>query len=172
MVQMEEWRKIDGYPNYSVSNLGNVRNDKTGKALKRVLQNRGYYQIGLYTKGTGAQPAMMKVSRVVAQAFIPNPLDHPIVDHIDRDKANDSVSNLRWCTSQQNNRNRTKSTGTSSRFKGVRWDAANKRWKVTTKINYRNIHIGVFEDETEAASAYNEYVRSHGLDEFFVLNVI
>ena len=170
MVQMEEWRKIDGYPNYSVSNLGNVRNDKTGKALKCLLQKTGYHYIGLYTKGTGAQPDMMRFSRVVAKAFIPNPLNHPIVDHIDRDKTNDAASNLRWCTLQQNNRNKSKQHGKSSQYIGVCWISESKNWKANIKINYKSLHLGMFENERDAAVAYNQYILAHNLEEFCVLN--
>lgn len=96
-----EWRKIDGKPNYSVSNNGDVRNDRknggSGRVLKPHFGTSGYYQIML-----GRKTSPLYVHRLVAIAFLPNPDNLPEVDHINGDKTDNRVSNLRWVTRATN----------------------------------------------------------------------
>lgn len=92
-----EWRKISSRPNYSVSERGDVRNDKTGRILKPYLGTAGYYQVML-----GRKTSPLYVHRIVAGAFIPNESNLPQVDHIDGDKTNNCVENLRWVTVSEN----------------------------------------------------------------------
>ena len=70
-------------------------------------------------------------------------------DHIDHDGINNQRANLRICTNAQNSANRRKRSGSSSRFKGVSWHAREMKWIVT-------IRVGQFDDENEAAKAYND----------------
>ena len=95
---MEIWKHINGYDNYSVSNKGRVRNDKTGNILTNVLRQPGYYQITLYNP----KRTLHYVHRLVADAFIPNPNNYPCVNHIDECKTNNDISNLEWCNFQHN----------------------------------------------------------------------
>ena len=96
----EIYKPIDGY-DYEVSNVGLVRNVKTGRILKQFLVN-GYLRVGLSKDGVEKK---FLVHRLVAQAFIPNPKNKPQIDHIDGNKQNNRVDNLRWVTSKENNNN-------------------------------------------------------------------
>jgi len=79
----------------------------------------------------------------------------PEVDHEDHDGLNCQRLNLRVCNRTQNNGNTRKSSGTSQ-FKGVYWHKGNKRWAAAIKKECRNIHLGSFIDEVEAAKAYDK----------------
>ena len=96
---VREWRKLVDYPNYSVSNYGEVRNDTTGKILKRGEDCDGYFQHTLCANGARYT---RKVHRLVALAFIPNTENKPMINHKDGNKQNNYVGNLEWCTNQEN----------------------------------------------------------------------
>ena len=91
------------------------------------------------------------------------------VDHINGDKLDNRLCNLRLCTSQQNKYNRKSSWG-SSKFKGVTFNKRAKKWAANIKDN-KYMFLGYFEKEEEAALAYNrEAARLHG--EFALLNEV
>jgi len=98
---MEIWKPIEGYEKYSISSLGRIERDN--KILKISVCDKGYRFVRIYNDGI---PKKIKVARLVAIAFIPNPDNKPQVDHIDRDRSNDIVSNLRWATQSENNLNK------------------------------------------------------------------
>lgn len=96
------WKKISDYP-YSVSDTGLVRNDRTGRILRRQINPHGYYIIRLSVE---CKPTTFLVHRLVANAFIPNPNDYPEVNHIDGNTLNASADNLEWCSRSMNMRHR------------------------------------------------------------------
>jgi hypothetical protein len=96
---MEDWKTIADFPNYDVSSLGNIRNNKTGKTMKICVKS-GYYNISLVTD---KNKQTFKVHRLVALAFIENPENKQEVNHKDKNKLNNHVSNLEWMTRRENN---------------------------------------------------------------------
>lgn len=101
---MEEiWKTIEDYPNYMVSNMGRVKNLRgKGKILKIKKEKNGYIRINLYKKGVNKH---FSVHRLVAQAFIPNPENKPQIDHINTNRTDNRVENLRWVTRIENMNN-------------------------------------------------------------------
>lgn len=101
----ELWKDVQGYEGlYKVSNLGNVYSCKRNKLLKKYFPDlglgaTGYNLVGLYKDG---KQKMFVVHRLVAQAFIDNPLNLPVVNHKDGNKRNNTVENLEWCTQKEN----------------------------------------------------------------------
>ena len=87
--------------------------------------------------------------------FIMNPLDWELVDHCDRNTLDNRKSNLRLCNKKENAFNSKKRSGVTSKFKGVSWDKARRRWKAVTAVKGRQIFLGRFNTEREAAQAYN-----------------
>jgi hypothetical protein len=113
----EEWRPVVGFEDrYQISNLGNLKsndylihyiNGKTELRRGRIRKANivSGYRYFLLVRKTGEKRVSMKAARMVAMAFIPNPENKPCVDHIDTNRLNDSVENLRWVTHSENNLN-------------------------------------------------------------------
>lgn len=103
-IRMEEWRDLPGTRNrYQVSNLGRVKSlsyNKTG--VEQVLSQN---LVGGYCKST-VDNKRQAVHRLVALAFIPNPLGLPEIDHINRNRQDNRIENLRWASKSLNAVNR------------------------------------------------------------------
>ena len=101
----EIWKDITGYEGlYQVSNTGKVKSlnyRRTGKEkiMKAYPNGKGYLKVFLCKNG---KQKNCRINRLVALAFIPNPDNLPEVNHIDKDKTNNKVENLEWCTTQYN----------------------------------------------------------------------
>jgi len=91
------------------------------------------------------------------------------VDHQDGNTLNNRRSNLRPATQSQNLRNRKKQIKTTSRFKGVYWHKAERKWMARIMVNKKRLFLGQFSDEVQAALAYDEAARKH-FGEFAKLN--
>lgn len=98
------WKGIKDFPNYEVSNKGQVRNIKTGRILKPYVNlggGKGYYKVRLTSAPNESKQFF--VHRLVAEAFIPKEKEeYTDVNHIDEDRLNNSVDNLEWCTRSYN----------------------------------------------------------------------
>ena len=149
----EEWRSVNGYANYQVSNIGRVRNVETEKILKQTMTKLGYCQIGLYREGLRK---FLYIHRMVAHAFIKNPDNRPCVDHMNHDTSNNTILNLRWVSMSENSMNKTKRQNTSSRFKGVMFCKRDNNWRVRIMLDGKMKSLGSFADEKHAAARYNE----------------
>ena len=106
MNDIEIWREIDGFPFYEVSNHGRVRSYKYRKKdepwpliLHPATDKDGHLRLILSRKG---HKKNFYVHRLVATAFIPNPLKLPVVNHKDENPSNNRADNLEWCTVQEN----------------------------------------------------------------------
>lgn len=99
---LETYIEIENYPEYEVSNFGNVRRKSTLKILKVDKSKRKateYHRVTLCKDGNTKR---FLVHRLVATHFIPNPSNLPEVNHIDNNGANNHVDNLEWVTKSEN----------------------------------------------------------------------
>ena len=107
MLLIEYWRKLkypklpDKYNHYLISSEGKLKNIKTNYILKPNILKSGYYSIRI-SLGNRNQKIHIILHKAVAYTFIPNNEGLTEVNHIDGNKLNNSVSNLEWCTSHQN----------------------------------------------------------------------
>ena len=95
---MENWKIIEAFPTYSVSDQGRVKNNKTGRILRQSKDSGGYAFVCLFN---GAKYTKT-VHRLVAQAFIPNQDKLRDTNHLNGVKTDNRVENLEWCTHQSN----------------------------------------------------------------------
>ena len=94
-------KDVKGYEGlYQISDSGVVISSKTGKELKPWKNNKGYQCIDLTKDG---ERKHVLLHRLVAENFVPNPNNHPIVLHLDNNKLNVSPENLQWGTYSENN---------------------------------------------------------------------
>lgn len=97
---MEQWKSVVGYEGfYEVSNKGMLRNAKG--ILKKFHVDHGYCYVHLHREGKHKKCLM---HRLVAMAFIANPLNKRCVNHLDSNRQNNHVENLEWCTHSENNK--------------------------------------------------------------------
>lgn len=95
-----KWEYIEELNNlYLVSDTGIIKKSKTRKILKTKLNEKGYEIVVIMIKG---KKHILRVHRLVAKAFIPNPNNLPQVNHIDGNKLNNCVNNLEWVTNEEN----------------------------------------------------------------------
>ena len=158
----EMWKSIRGYEGlYEVSNLGRVRSLKRattrGVVLKQTVKH-GYMQVCLSKDGT---PSTKRVHRLVAEAFIANPMDKPVVNHINGDKTNNAVSNLEWATNSENELHSFRVLGKkpNSPWKG-------KPRKFARKLSYADA-IAIIDSKRPSRELAAEY----GVSKTTILNI-
>ncbi len=136
--------------------------DKISKFRWSVQKKNGH------VKGYVGKQVWQNLSR-----FILNIKDPKVqVDHIDHNKLNNQKYNLRPCTNAQNSRNRRKTEKSfTSLYKGVSWEKRVNKWRCTLTFNYKQLYIGRFLNEKEAALAYNEKAKEF-FGEFAYLNEV
>lgn len=156
---MALWYKVPNYP-LEITREGQVRNLK-GRVLRVHVDTKGYIQVS-YVKQKGCYTTV-KLHKILALTFIPNPSNKSQINHIDGDKKNYRLENLEWMTQSENQTHayRILHNGgvkplhgrRSGKFKGCR--KVGSKWVSRIVANHKIIHIGTFNTEAEAAIAYN-----------------
>lgn len=166
----EIWKDIKGFEGkYQISNCGRVKSLKrSGRKLEKILiltlGKRGYWTIGLYNK---QKVKRRPIHRLIAETFIPNPLNKREVNHKDSDKLNNKIENLEWVTPSENSKHAVKSLG-SKKFFHVRGAYKimykNKiKWDAQIRIDGRTNRLGTFHKKKDAILAYQKaYIKNYG----------
>lgn len=151
-----------------VSNLiykdGNLlRRDKRGNIVPcNAVNSQGYKQLRVGDKCY----LQHRVVWFMHHGYWPE-----VIDHIDKNKLNNRIENLRECTQRQNSLNQSGSRRSTSKYKGVSWDKVNKKWLAQIMVHRRGKKLGRFVDELDAARAYNNAALQY-FGEFAQLNEV
>ena len=138
---------------YVVYSDGKVWSNKYKKYLTPFINNKGYT---FFTFCVNGVPFKKLLHRIVAESFIPNPDNLPEVNHIDRDKSNNSINNLEWITKRDNHLHIFK-----SKYPGSCFNKAMNKWQSTIRINGKKKFLGYFDTQEEASNAYILYRITH-----------
>ena len=124
---------IEGFDNYLIYPDGKVFSIKSNIFLNPIETKLGYLQVGLYKN---CKRKFKLVHRLVGEAFIPNPENKPQIDHINRDKTNNNLENLRWSTISENQQNtELRITNNSTGIKNIHYEKKNDRYRFDKVIN-------------------------------------
>lgn len=138
----EEWKEVLNNPNYEVSSFGNVRSKARGNV--KIDKKRYSYACIYY----GGKMKRCLVHRLVAEVFLDNPENKMTIDHINRNKHDNTITNLRWATQQENLWNKAHK-GYSKRPNG--------RFEVKIRDNSgKRIYLGTYDTEEEAHQVYRD----------------
>ena len=142
---MENFKCIKEFgPRYWISDLGRVFDCEKKQFLNQSLigNYKKYYSVSINKK-------TYYVHRLLAKTFIENPLAKEYVDHIDGDRHNNKLDNLRWVTCSENHQNRRNA-------KGYTWNKKAGKWEAQIFINGEKKFLGYYdrEKEAEARQAY------------------
>jgi hypothetical protein len=154
---LEIWKDIPNYEGiYQVSNLGNVKSFRKNKELilKQLPNTRGYLRVGLYDKNNKTKTIPTHV--LVAMAFLghkPNKTQEIVVDHINNNKLDNSLTNLQLITNRENS---TKEKKGKSKYAGVSFIKSSQKWRAVINYKNRTISLGCFFSEYNASQAYKE----------------
>ena len=120
------WKEIENHENYHIYEDGRLWSCKRNIFLKGSPDGSGYLHVRLNGN-------MKKHHRLVGEAFIPNPENKPQIDHIDRDRTNNHVSNLRWVTKQENMDNIGEYKNNTTGHKNISYNRSG--WVFTKRIH-------------------------------------
>ena len=155
--------KIKGYEEYEIYSDGRVYSNKSNKFLTWNKTVDGYIRVGVFKNN---KQKSLYIHKLVAEYFIPNKNNYKHVDHIDRDKSNNTIDNLRWCSTAENNCNRTiQKTKSSGNYNGVNKTKFNT-WSADVRYNGKRVFYKTFNTEFEAYIARKEYIKNN-LKELF-----
>jgi len=138
-------KPIEGYEGYFIDETADVYSNKYGdlRKLKPRKIKGGYLQVKLCKDG---ERNHLVIHRLVYQAFVGKIPEGMEIDHIDRNPSNNKLDNLRLVTHQQNMFN--------IYGKGYYLNKVSNKWQAQIRLNYKRIHIGMFDTEAEARAAY------------------
>lgn len=136
--------KEDETSSYLIWKISNSNRIKIGKIAGPFHKSSGYYRVEIDSK----KYYLHRIIFLWHHGFLPK-----YVDHIDKNKLNNKISNLRETTSQNNNRNRSQYKNTSSGIKGISWHKSKFKWEAQIRIDNKLYHLGRYDKFEDAVLA-------------------
>lgn len=160
----DQFENIIGYENlYKINRQGEIWSCSSRKVMKQQTNEDGYLFVDLKKEGTKHKGY---IARLLALQYIPNPNNSPTVDHIDRNKTNNCLENLRWYTKKEQANNKTTNIALLSEEEKVQRIEDNKEYK-TKWARWNRLKTGEsplipipLKTEEEKEATYIEYKKS------------
>lgn len=118
-------------------------------------QNQGYFMVDVEAPSRRCRLLNHRLAWFLYYGFWPNDM----LDHINGDRRDNRIANLRLASGSQNHGNMAARVGGSSKYKGVSWHKTIKKWKVSLCADRKRKHLGYYTSEEEAARAYDKAAR-------------
>lgn len=148
-------KDIKGYERlYAIEEDGRVWSYLSNKYLKHIDSSRGYYIVTLVKDKV---KKYYKIHRLIAETYIPNPDNKPFIDHINRDRKDNRIDNLRWATQSENNQNKTVHKTNKLNEQYISYDTTLKYYLFSITRNGIK-HYKRFKTIDDAISYKNEYL--------------
>ena len=152
VITITNMTAIEGFEDYLIFEDGGIFSIKSNIFMKTHNNGDGYLQVDLCKNGNRYGRT---IHRLMGLTFIPNPDNKPTIDHIDRDKTNNNLSNLRWATKGEQMENRGLFVNNKLGIKNISYDKSQDRYRFQKTINGITL-IKNFKTLDEAV-AYKEY---------------
>ena len=131
--------EVKDFPDYLIFRNGAVLSKKTKKFLKPCPDKDGYYKVYLYKNN---KMKTIRVHRLVAEHYLNKPdIEGISVDHINRNRTDNRLSNLRWATISQQNQNKGNYKTNTSGSKNVLFDKSSNTWRFSKSINKKRFQF-------------------------------
>jgi len=141
--------EVVNYANYTIHPDGTVYSKSSKKNVKQFLNDKGYPRCELFNEGNKRK---MLIHRLVAEHFIPNPNNYTQVDHINRIKTDNNVSNLRWVTHRENQHNKVNNVEHINIHQRL-----NGTYRVEIKYMYKKVFDKTFDKLEDAILARDNF---------------
>jgi len=161
MLTQERVKELFDYEDgHLIRKTDEAYNAQSGDTVGYV-SNCGYLRVNV----DGKKYLVHRVIFLMHNGYLPK-----VVDHVDRDRLNNNIDNLRDSSYAMNNCNKLKRKNCSSIYIGVTWDKDLCKWRASCGINQKFIHLGVFTDEKKAAIARDKFIKSRPELKLRILN--
>jgi hypothetical protein len=160
--RQELWKHLFSYREGELFWIASRGTAKAGGLAGNGTSGCGYWKVKLFSKNHNR-------SRIVWELHYGDLVGETEVDHIDFNRQNDKIENLRACTSAENSQHQGLRSNSTSGFIGVSWHKQSERWHACIQVAGKRIPLGGFSTAEEAAKAYDAAaLKYHGA--FAVLN--
>ncbi len=148
---------ITNFRNYHIFKNGAVLSEGSKfnkpKFLKPRVDTQGYYAVNLYNENGYKR---CRIHRLIAEHFIPKVEGKELIDHIDQNKTNNNINNLRWCNKSENRINTGMRKDNTSGYKYISWDKSKNKYVFQIRRNGKR-HIKRFKTLEEAIEYRDNY---------------